>query len=743
MLTASQAPDAAARPAPSWRRLQTLRRLLATPACLLAIVVFAVAFHRNVLTGSAHYWLDITGYNYPLLYFEGHSLIHGSFALWDGHNYSGLPLVANPQSAQFYPPHLLLFAQRILAGKDVSEFQVQLLDFSHFVIGGLGMFALLRTLSAARLYALMGSLAWMASGFLLAQTQHLGVIETMAWAPLMLALALRLAWRPGAGAALLFMACTAMAVLAGFLPQAAVLVVFCLAVFAAEMVRTRPAHWRRSLVHLGAGLAGAGALTAVALLPILSYLHDSIPLNAHGGLAPQSLLTVLMPNYYRNDNLAAYWGPGDFTTTYFYMGLPVLLLAAVGLVVTRGAATTFKLLLALSVLLSFSPMADAVLRVVHGVPFEGNLLRPEDFAPVVGLAVVVLAVLGLNDLRRSRWVALAAAATAAAVLVVAKLTPRLAGHSVRDLAVAATILMVAVAAIALIPRGGWKPVLALLCAGELFFANSGRLVVATPGTDYQVGPSAAERDTAVIPELRTLAQGYRVSVDQEVSSGSWWTGWRVWGIDSVNGFEPQLSQHYFDTVLANGATWHTDRLFDFSSYAGRLPELLNIGYVVTQRQGGLHDPRLTAVWQHGAYTIYRMADARQRYLVFNPDTFHCTGNDCSIDSSLGAGTPARLASSDPNTRTVTVHATAPGSLLFASEAWYPGWQAEVDGTAAPVVKVDDLVMGVVVPRGAHSVHLEFRPASFTAGLAVTALASAAWLLAWPALALRSRRRTIG
>jgi hypothetical protein len=60
-------------------------------------------------------------------------------------------------------------------------------------------------------------------------------------------------------------------------------------------------------------------------------------------------------------------------------------------------------------------------------------------------------------------------------------------------------------------------------------------------------------------------------------------------------------------------------------------------------------------------------------------------------------------------------------LLVVSESYHPGWRAEVDGRAAPVVPANGDFLGCVVPPGVHEVVLEFRPRSLGNGLLVSGL----------------------
>ena len=59
------------------------------------------------------------------------------------------------------------------------------------------------------------------------------------------------------------------------------------------------------------------------------------------------------------------------------------------------------------------------------------------------------------------------------------------------------------------------------------------------------------------------------------------------------------------------------------------------------------------------------------------------------------------------------------SLLVMSEMFYPGWEAEVDGKAAPILAVNHALRGVVVPAGSSTVQMRYAPASVRYGVALT------------------------
>jgi hypothetical protein len=80
---------------------------------------------------------------------------------------------------------------------------------------------------------------------------------------------------------------------------------------------------------------------------------------------------------------------------------------------------------------------------------------------------------------------------------------------------------------------------------------------------------------------------------------------------------------------------------------------------------------------------------------------------------------------EPERILVKVTAPADGWLLL-SDAWYPGWQARVDGQPVPVERADVLFRAVAVPQGTHEVEWTYRPAAFRLGAVVSLMAWGAW-----------------
>jgi hypothetical protein len=63
------------------------------------------------------------------------------------------------------------------------------------------------------------------------------------------------------------------------------------------------------------------------------------------------------------------------------------------------------------------------------------------------------------------------------------------------------------------------------------------------------------------------------------------------------------------------------------------------------------------------------------------------------------------------------------SVLVLTDAWYPGWEATIDGRPAPVLTVDHALRGVAVGAGSHRVELIYRPGWVPIGFVLSVIAA--------------------
>ena len=112
------------------------------------------------------------------------------------------------------------------------------------------------------------------------------------------------------------------------------------------------------------------------------------------------------------------------------------------------------------------------------------------------------------------------------------------------------------------------------------------------------------------------------------------------------------------------------------------------------------------------------------------------------DATLGPADASPLVASVEFARDDPEHvelrvASDRSSWLVLADAWYPGWEARIDGAAVPVLRANSLFRAVRIEAGSSLVSFDFRPRSVRIGAAVSA-ASALALLVLVALWQRSR-----
>lgn len=71
---------------------------------------------------------------------------------------------------------------------------------------------------------------------------------------------------------------------------------------------------------------------------------------------------------------------------------------------------------------------------------------------------------------------------------------------------------------------------------------------------------------------------------------------------------------------------------------------------------------------------------------------------------------------------ITITTSSNGNnLLFLSDAYYPGWQAYVDGQKAPIYRADYAFRSIYVPAGKHQIEFIYSPLSFKLGVLLAVL----------------------
>ncbi|MBN1656777.1 MAG: YfhO family protein [Anaerolineae bacterium] len=694
---------------------------------LLLLLVYAplVVHPTQFLYPRGGQATDLTITHWPAMAFNAQSLHEdGQIPLWRPPIAGGGPWLANPQSWLTYPPAWL----SLVLPPAVA---INVLLIAHLALAALGTYGLGRSaLALSPAGAALAGLAFAASPWLSGHLSagHLNILFALAWLPVALNALHRVA-REGRLLSALVAGTAWAAALVNHLQTAAFILALSAAWFLFVLLRppARPETgqseitWKRRgglalLVPLVSTL-----LSAVLLLPLaeaLPYLNRTgLSVDEAGtlSLAWPQLLTLLIPTY------------GGQPEQVIYLGVPILLLAATGLLLRRDAATWFLTASAAVAVLfalgTHTPLFPFLARLVPGL---GWLRVPPRAWVVVALAVALLAGRGLDALARTHLgavdrrrttlmalVALVVGLTLAAGLALIQQPIPLAAASL------ALLTLLAVAAILLRARGVLSPAafagaMLVLAALDLGAVRQAWTEMVPEEEAFRWGaPTAAY--LAEQPGLfRTYSPDYSLPQHVAVENG-------LYLADGVDPIQLRAYAHFLAT--AGGYTTpgyspslppvHGDRA---AQPDARLLGRLNVRYVAAGYP--IEADGLTLRTQAGGTYVYE-----NEYAL--PRAFTSRAGDPVEVTTV---TKAEIDTYTPNEIVVTAQAEEPG-LLVLSEVCYPGWQVRVDGVASPVSCFSGLFRAVAIDPGQHTVIFQYHPWSVRLGAMISA-ATLAGLLIW-------------
>ena len=266
-------------------------------------------------------------YYYPMRKMVGQKLRMLQWPMENPYEATGVPMMADPQSAVMYPATWLFAAME-------AKFAYSLTLMLAFAAAGLGTCGYLRAIGLARPAGMFGAVAMMFCGFLVGHRVHWSIIHAAAWLPWGLWCIERLGAKPLA--ALAGMAPVAyLALTAGHWPT---FIHMCIIWTAYLLLRARPV-----LRSLGVAVA-AMALAAMLAAPQIDAtmrLMGAVTRNAIGysmagenSYYPASAALMLFPMLFgcRTANFfpTQWWGPWHLCETLGYVGLVTIVLALAG-----------------------------------------------------------------------------------------------------------------------------------------------------------------------------------------------------------------------------------------------------------------------------------------------------------------------------------------------------------------------------------------------------------------------------
>jgi membrane protein YfhO len=764
---------------PSWARAAAGPLLIGG-----TVVVVLHGFVFQPRSSSQH--PDILGFWLPTYCFLGKSLAAGHLPAWNPHVMGGLPFAADPQSGWMYAPAMLLFSA--LSCGVAMRMMIVLQP----ILGGLGLYAFLRSEGLSRPAATTGGLA-LALGLAASRlVLFLPFPSAFAWTAVLLWLCSATlkshTWAGRIGWALLAAGAWGQ-LAAAYFSHGLLLGTAVVIVYLGAKVWSRARSGISSRTHTLA-IAGLLAIAFIAvnlafLLPRLAYVPES----SYGRIVsgPAQL----------GPALSALWPLKLATSPGGYLGMAALVLALAAFWSRRHRALAlgFGAFGALSYVLGVDGVAPVLARAVEGVPvLEFYAHFPGRFSLGLFLVLPILAAIGLDAWLEPRPSTERALMAGPGILLFLVL-PAALGAGVRVLIPTFGALTGAAALIvcarrprlaALIPG-----LLAVeLVAGGLLGQSSGSLGAARAYADDVFGTSTtnwfvplARPDVDVEAYLRPdpITQALKdsgsrfVSLDPEEASsrgylllqdpGSWglMANQRAmpFGLQDAQGYNPVQLERYWTYVRAtSGGPLAYNASFYRRPPSSATLDMLQVGSVVsTAGQGpeGWH-----SVARDGRWVVYRTREPSLRSTVLT-DVRVVEGPEASLravtapdfdplgtivveagSTLFSGGIPNRTGGVELRYRErtaqseiMTVEVPEP-AIVLVRIPYARNWRATVDGSPARIFPADHFLMGVPVQAGSHTIRLGYDDPWIGYGL-LGSLLSVLALLFSALLAWRCRR----
>jgi hypothetical protein len=742
------------------------------PLALLILALLAL-FHRLLADETLFWGLPALQF-YPWRQFAFEELSAGRLPAWNPYLGAGAPLLANYQTAVFYPPNWLWL---ILPGPQAMSWIAVL----HVLWTGLGMWLFAAALGLPAFGRGISALAFALSGYLIARLGSFPTANAGAWLPWLFWLAHRVLaqrrWRDAGWLALAF----AMQLLTGHAQTtfygAVGLGLYALWTAWREVPRERRIF---GLARAGTAIALGVALAAIQLIPTAEYLRES---QRSGGLDyetltnysyhPLRLFTLLSPNFFGTPADGSYLGEGNYFEDAAYIGfIPFIsaLAAIVGWLRQRrhppdsAAFATIPFWAGLALVGFFFALGKynpAFPFLYDRVPTFDTFRDPARWLILTVFGLSVLAGIGTQHWGRGRWIvfwsrlAAAGGGGMAIMALVALEFMELDSENLRVLSEGMMVLGLWTAGAALLTLTQpmppspvspflWRIAVLVFVTIDLAWMASGLNPTvptgffgvtentATPGRTYWSEDYA--HDVTFGSSEDNGIQGYFDLSDYRRATENW-REVRASGLPNLNMLDRAPSFSNNDPLLSGHYSDYRDLIEDLGANSGDLLRAAGVTRVYGMTLDGwrganpalaLYEDNVTLAWLVPE-AIWLDSDGAIKEALRDPAWNPAQSVILAGESAVEGGAPSLpsgeviVLEDQPTRRRYRVTADGAGILVVA-QTWYPGWSAQMDGQSAALYRANLAFQAVMVPPGEHDITLTYTIHHWRAGVGISALA---------------------
>lgn len=663
--------------------------------------------------------------------------------LWNPYEMAGKPLLANFQSSPFYPLNLLLiFKPFYLFWSVFIALQM--------VLGSFFFYLYLKNLKLNIKAIMLGTISYSFSGFFTSWFEWGNIIHTALWLPLVLLsvdkifnnkfrISFRLvhlkanAWHFAYLFSLIF------SLFAGHLQTFVYLFVF-----SQVYLFIRWFQFKRKLSLLFPFLVLNilfAVLTFIQWWPTLQFINlsgrgiDQLWENPGWFLPWQNLIQFFAPDFFGNPTTLNYWGIWNYAEFVGYIGLIPLVFALMAFLIRRDKKTLFfggSFLL--SIILAL-PTVFAKIPYVLNLPFLSSA-QPTRLLFVSAFCLPVLSSLGLDFYLRNpeRGRKIVSVLLLFTLMFFGALWLFSLGWfnffplaqeqlltSKRNLVLPSMLLILSISfyiSFQLFKNKLIREILLLALLGVVFFDMFRFFSKFNTFSDKKY----FFPETKVVNFIKQDKGVFRVAVnDSRILPPNFSTYYKI---QTIEGYDPLYLLSYAELIAASergepniNPPFGFNRIITPHNLDSKFIDLLNVKYVLSLTE--LKSDKLEEVFRSGQTIVYKNRVPFERAFfvekiivrrekgdrireMFENDL----SNTAIVEEELGIENlskgQAKIEQYSKNKIKIRTKNKGSGLLVF-TDAFYPTWNAEIDGKIVNIAKTDHAFRGVVVPPGEHEV----------------------------------------
>ncbi|MAT44536.1 MAG: hypothetical protein CL609_19555 [Anaerolineaceae bacterium] len=300
-----------------------------TFALFIVLITPLIFFIEAIFYKKVLYWGTTSTQFFPWMEYAIQQILQGNLPLWNPYNGWGAPLLANYQSALFYPPNWGLIIFYLIDPPRGLFFGYTILLVFHLQLGGVGFYRLLTKLELNTSAKILGSIVFILSGYLINRINFISMIWAMVWMPWIIIGVYDLFRKDKKSIKYIrldLIIPISMQLLAGHAQTTYyTLLVSCIFFLAMWFSHS---HKFKLMITYALNILISIGVCAIQLIPTAEYLLQSQRSDEVGfayatnySFWPWRILSIVFPDFWGNPMFGRYLGGGNFWEDHIYLGV--------------------------------------------------------------------------------------------------------------------------------------------------------------------------------------------------------------------------------------------------------------------------------------------------------------------------------------------------------------------------------------------------------------------------------------